>query len=127
MLEANKNQAVRLVEGEWKLVEEDIPVPGEGEILIKVHYSPINPFDVTIYGRKLPNYSLGVEGAGVVEKVGSGVAETLIGKKVAFFQFAFRRYAIHKANGNGIFYLDDDLDLQKAATLLVTGCENLQN
>jgi NADPH-dependent curcumin reductase CurA len=45
MVESKKNLTVQESNGEWKLIEHEIEQPGEGQVLIKAHFSPINPHD----------------------------------------------------------------------------------
>jgi NADPH:quinone reductase len=70
-----------------------LPVPqlsNSNELLIKVHAAGVNPLDTKIrkqhffYPNNLP-VILGVEGAGVVDKVGSDVKRFRIGDEVYFF------------------------------------------
>ena len=68
-----------------------IPVPEENEVLVEVKAAPINPSDLgLIYGfypttRKYP-FGAGLEGCGRIIKSGGGkVADSFVGKKVAFF------------------------------------------
>lgn len=56
------------------------PAPGEGEVLIRVHASSVNPFDCAVregYMASYFNYSfpliLGTDVSGVIEEVGTGV------------------------------------------------------
>ena len=72
------------------LVEQPLPQPGPGEVLVKVVAAPINPSDQMFllgsYGsrRPLPT-GLGFEGSGVVVAAGAGVqARALLGRRVAF-------------------------------------------
>src|SRR5674476_1117849 len=63
------------------------PVPGPGEALVRVRVAGVNFTD--IYQRKgvylgaLP-FTPGVEGVGVVEKLGSGVTEVKVGDRVGW-------------------------------------------
>ena len=38
-------QYVSYVDGEYKLVTEEIPQPGAGKVLIKISYTTVNPHD----------------------------------------------------------------------------------
>ena len=66
-----------------------IPQPGPGEVLIKMHASPINPSDLAFlegnYGLKKPYPVVpGLEGSGAVVEAGSGILPKLwMGKNVA--------------------------------------------
>lgn len=55
------------------------PVPGEGEMLIRVHATSVNPFDIAVRAGYLTNYFnhtlpliLGTDVSGVVEELGPG-------------------------------------------------------
>jgi NADPH:quinone reductase len=71
------------------LEERSVPQPGQGEVLVRMAASPINPSDLAslqgLYGVKkaLPIVP-GIEGSGTVVKTGSGFfARRLLGKRVA--------------------------------------------
>ena len=80
---------VRRTGGPEVLVLEKIPdpVPGEGQIVVHMHAAGVNPVDVYIrsaaQGRNpaLP-YVPGMDGAGIVEAVGPGVAGWSVGDRV---------------------------------------------
>jgi NADPH:quinone reductase-like Zn-dependent oxidoreductase len=72
-----------------RVVRKPVPVPGPGQVLIRVLASPVNPSDVMfcrgLYGidRTLPT-TPGFEGCGVVVAGGGGwLARRLVGKRVA--------------------------------------------
>ncbi|MEQ1804532.1 MAG: quinone oxidoreductase [Burkholderiaceae bacterium] len=70
-----------------KLVDLPVGEPGAGEIRIKHHACGLNFIDVYqrtgLYTLPLP-LSLGLEGAGVVEAVGSGVTHLKVGDRAAY-------------------------------------------
>lgn len=80
-----------VLEGQEKLVVKDveIPVPKDGEVLVKMEASPINPSDIAfmkgVYGTKKPIPSIpGFEGSGTVVKSGGGMLGWYVeGKRVA--------------------------------------------
>jgi len=80
---------------------EDIPVPepGAGEARVKVEAAGVNYIDVYqrtgLYQLKLP-FTLGMEAAGVVDALGSGVTEVQKGDRVAYSMIpgAFAEYAV---------------------------------
>ncbi len=86
-----KMTAVILKEsGSTPIISEiDVPKPGPGEVLVKMHASPINPSDLAFlagkYGIKKPYPVVpGLEGSGVVVDAGKGILPRLWkGKKVA--------------------------------------------
>jgi len=73
-----------------KLVDVECPIPKPDEILVKVYASSVNPADYIIRAGgndllrpflKLP-MGLGLDAAGIVEEIGSGVTKFKIGDKV---------------------------------------------
>lgn len=78
---------------------EDIPtpVPGHGEVRVRIYASGINPSDVKnragIVAREMP-FPMIVphgDGAGVIDSVGAGVNETRVGERVWIWNGQFRR------------------------------------
>ncbi|NKB48542.1 MAG: zinc-binding dehydrogenase [Alphaproteobacteria bacterium] len=77
--------------------EFDTLQPGEGEVLVRVYASGINPLDVKKRAgargaleveRAIPHY----DGAGVIEAVGAGVDAGRIGERVWLFEGQFGRW-----------------------------------
>ena len=70
-----------------KLVELAVGEPGAGEIRIRHHACGLNFIDVYqrtgLYGNPLP-LTLGMEGAGIVEAVGTGVTHLQVGDRAAY-------------------------------------------
>jgi NADPH:quinone reductase-like Zn-dependent oxidoreductase len=107
-------------EAEEVLALQDIarPVPGPGEILIRVKASPINPSDrFFIHGtyRFKPAFpqTAGLEGAGVVEATGAGVSVPA-GSLVSFDgRGAWAEYAV--VPETSVVVLPDTFPLEKAA------------
>jgi len=70
-----------------EVVKEEVPMPGPGEVLVRMKAAPINPADINViqgrYG-DLPDLParMGQEGAGVVEAVGEGVTSLEVGQRV---------------------------------------------
>ena len=65
----------------------DVPEPGPGEVLVRVHASGVNPHDVKKRaGRRAPMAHPRIvphnDGAGVIERVGAGVERSRIGQRV---------------------------------------------
>ncbi|MEU5786162.1 NADPH:quinone reductase [Micromonospora purpureochromogenes] len=77
-----------------KLVDRPVPEPGRGEVLVRVAVSGVNPTDWK--GRRqwpLPaGWQIpGQDGAGVIEAVGEGVDQILIGQRVWLWEAAWQR------------------------------------
>ena len=85
------------------------PIPGEGDVLIRVHATSVNPFDVAVrsgYMASYFNYSfpliLGTDVSGVIEEVGPGVTNFSPGDAVftragVFRDGAYAEYALATA------------------------------
>ena len=100
------------------MVTEPIPNPGKGQVLIKVAYSTINPYDRICYrNEQQEGFTLGCDGCGIVTEVGEGVSEDKKGKKVAFLGGAWANYAVK--DDEFVVYLDDDMDLTTCANTYV--------
>jgi len=86
-------KAVRIHEygGPEVLVYEDVPTPepGPSQILVKVAAATVNPIDVAVRENRFPTpkdppKTLGSDGAGVVESVGSEITSVRPGDRVSF-------------------------------------------
>ena len=70
-----------------KLVDLPTPKPGEGQALVRVEAAGVNFIDIYqrqgVYKLPMP-FTIGQEGAGVVESVGPGVSEVKAGDRVAW-------------------------------------------
>lgn len=112
--------------GVEKLRYEDLPMPvaGDGQALVKVHAIGVNFIDI-YYRTGLypapPPVVLGMEAAGVVERVAPGVKEVKPGDRVAW---AMHRgaYAEHAAVPAWLLVpIPPELDFQSAAAALLQG------
>jgi NADPH:quinone reductase len=70
-----------------RLAEVPDPVPGEGQVLVRLHAAGVNPVDTYIrsgrYGDvATPPYTPGSDGAGVIEAIGPGVKHRKVGERV---------------------------------------------
>jgi NADPH:quinone reductase-like Zn-dependent oxidoreductase len=80
-----------------KLGEIDTPLPGPGEVLVRLHASGINPSDVKKRAGSFPDLLDGgfvipnSDGAGVIEAIGEGVDKSRIGENVWVFQAQYGR------------------------------------
>lgn len=70
-----------------QLEEAQLPAPGPGQALVRIEAAGVNFIDIYQragqYQLPLP-LAMGVEGAGLVEQVGSGVADVRVGQRVAW-------------------------------------------
>lgn len=101
-----------------ELVEKEIPTPNDDEVLIKVLGSPIHPADYLFiqgayrYQPEFPDQTAGLEGAGIIESVGTNVALQK-GSLVAFdARGAWSEYVL--ATGDAIVPLPDHFPTDKA-------------
>lgn len=80
------------------LTEVDIPAPGPGQLLVRVHAVGVNFLEIYyrtgLYGATLP-HGLGSEGAGEVMAVGEGVDTWKVGDRVAYVSGPMGAYASH--------------------------------
>src|SRR5215470_3429842 len=105
---------------------EDIPTPepGAGEARVKIEAAGVNYIDVYqrtgLYQLKLP-FTLGMEGAGVVDAVGSGVTEVKQGDRVAYSMVpgAYAEYAIVPAAR--LVPVPQNIDSRSAAATMLQG------
>jgi NADPH2:quinone reductase len=79
-----------------RLVDRDLPVPGPGEVRVRVAVSGVNPTDWQ--ARSGPAHSTQsseitphLDGAGVIDAVGEGVDESRVGRRVWLFMAAAGR------------------------------------
>jgi NADPH2:quinone reductase len=113
-----------------EIVETPTPAPQPGEVLVRVHASGINFFEVLMRQDRyavtpeLP-MMLGVEAAGVIEALGDGVTSPAVGARVAVPLFAMGRsggYADYViADAASVVLLPDDLSFEGATALMVQG------
>jgi NADPH2:quinone reductase len=72
------------------------PVPGPGEVLVRIHVSGVNPSDVKSRagargGMAFPRIVPHSDGAGVIEAVGPGIENARIGERVWLWNGQWRR------------------------------------
>lgn len=87
------------------IADAPVPVPGPGQILIRVTAAGVNMADISqaygkFYGGPQPPYLAGFEAAGEVVTVGEGVADFEVGAQVVGVGYgAFARYMVLPAAG----------------------------
>lgn len=108
------------------LTFEDIPVPepAAGEARVKIEASGVNFIDVYhrtgLYPLKTP-FTLGTEGAGIVDAVGTGVTEVIKGDRVAYAMIpgSYAEYALVPAAR--LVPVPANIDAQTAAAVMLQG------
>ena len=86
------------------------PSAGQGQALIRVRASGVNPSDVGMRGAgpmAYPQITPNSDGAGIVEAIGPGVSETWLGKRVWFYNGQRNG----RAYGSAAEYIELDTDL----------------
>lgn len=106
-------------------VDVDVPAPGPGEALIRQAACGLNFIDVYfrtgLYAQTLPA-GLGMEGAGVVEAVGTGVSHVKPGDRVAYAGRPPGAYAEARVLPADILVkLPASIDFETAAAMMLQG------
>jgi trans-2-enoyl-CoA reductase len=106
-----------------KIVEEDVPEPRAGEVLVRVEASPINPADLNIIEGKYPKRPelpavAGMEGAGRIVSIGPEVPGLNVGDSVLVHgSGAWREYITLPASG--VYVIPSDIPIIQAAMLKI--------
>ena len=106
------------------LEEIDTPEPGEGQVRIKIEAAGLNFIDTYhrtgLYPLELP-LTLGLEGAGVVDAVGAGVANLSSGDRVAWKSVSgsYAEYVIAKEAD--VVKIPDNVETKTAAAVMLQG------
>ena len=101
------------------VIEKEQPVPADGEVLVKMLASPINPADTFFirgtyrFQPEFPDQTAGFEGAGIVERVGKGVTVAAGALVAFFFRRAWAEYAVVPAAELAV--LPGNFPIEKAA------------
>jgi NADPH2:quinone reductase len=110
-----------------QLVDVPEPKPGPGDALVRVHSAGVNYADIyfrTGAGRvPIPfPYTLGMEGAGVVEAVGERVGEVKVGDRVSYTTRELGSYAeYHVVKAMSLVLLPKELSFDDAAAVTLQG------
>jgi len=102
-----------------------LPQPGPDEVLIAQKAIGVNFLDVFFRNGTFPvnQYPapIGLEAAGMIEKVGTGVKDFTVGDRVAYYAsvgaYAERRII----NSNEIFKLPEDISFDQVAAIMIKG------
>ncbi|OKS89632.1 quinone oxidoreductase family protein [Mucilaginibacter polytrichastri] len=102
-----------------------LPEPGETEVLIAQKSIGVNFVDIFFRNGTFPMDTypapVGSEAAGIIEAVGPGVKDFVIGDRVAY-PFAMGAYAESRIiPASSLFKLPDDITFDQAAAVLVKG------
>ena len=107
-------------------VEEiDVPIAGDGQVLVKIEASGINYIDTYqrsgLYQIPLPA-TLGMEAAGTVQTLGNGVSQFAVGDRVAYTGVAgaYAEYAVVPADK--LVSLPDGVSFNEGAAAMLQGC-----
>jgi NADPH2:quinone reductase len=104
---------------------ESVGTPGHDEVVIRQEAIAVNFVDIlfrngSFHLNNLPA-TIGVEAAGVVISVGSGVIDLVIGDRVAYF-FSLGAYAQYRVISAGdLIKIPKDLEFDQAASLMAKG------
>ncbi len=102
-----------------------LPAPGPGEATVRHHAVGLNYIDVYfrtgLYPQPLPG-GLGMEGAGVVEAVGPGVADLAPGDRVAYAGTPNGAYSLARTMpASKLVRLPDGIAFEQAAAMMLQG------
>ncbi|KQV49384.1 quinone oxidoreductase [Pelomonas sp. Root1217] len=108
-----------------KLMDVEVGAPGPGEIRIRHEACGLNYIDVYhrngTYALPLPA-RLGMEGAGIVEAVGEGVAHLKVGDRAAYASNPPGAYATARVMpAKCVLRLPDAIDFETAAAMMLKG------
>ena len=99
--------------------------PGVKEVLIKNEAIGLNYIDTYhrsgLYPVELPS-NIGIEGAGIIEKIGSEVIDFKIGDRVAYASMPIGSYSTHRIfPTQKLVKVPDEIGLRNVATLMTKG------
>ena len=102
-----------------------VPAPAAGEVTVRHAAVGLNFIDIYhrsgLYPLPLPS-GIGLEGAGVVEAVGSGVTDLKPGDRVAYAGGPPGAYAeVHNIPADRLVKLPDSIDFKTAAAMMLQG------
>jgi NADPH2:quinone reductase len=109
---------------EWD--EIDVPEPGAGDVRIRHSAVGINFIDVYFRSGAYPGpsfpFSIGMEGAGVVEAVGPGVTSVKVGSRIAYASAPLGSYAeVRNMPADRVVELPDGIDDETGAAMMLKG------
>jgi NADPH:quinone reductase len=107
----------------WDEVE--VPAPAAGEATVRQEAVGLNFIDIYhrtgLYPAPLPS-GIGLEGAGVVEALGSGVSDLQVGDRVAYAGGPIGAYAeVRNVPADRLVKLPDSIDFKTGAAMMLQG------
>ncbi len=108
-----------------KFKDLELKNPKQNEVLIKNKAIGLNYIDTYhrsgLYPVSLPSF-LGMEGSGLIEKIGSNVKNFKVGDRVAYASMPLGSYATHRIlHTKDLIKIDADIKFEIAATLMTKG------
>jgi NADPH2:quinone reductase len=109
---------------QYETLAQELATPGPGQVRIRHHAIGLNFVDTLLrngaFSVPLP-FTMGVEGAGVVQETGAGVRDLKPGDRVAYF-FSFGAYANERLiDASQLVKLPEDIGTETAAAILTKG------
>ena len=101
-----------------------LPPPGRGEVRVKLSAAGVNFIDIYQRRGRYPvtfPYTLGLEGAGVVESIGEGVTEVKAGDRVAYSSTPGSYAQANNVPAKVLIPLPSDIDFEQGAALPLQG------
>jgi NADPH2:quinone reductase len=102
-----------------------VPTPGAGQALVKVAASGVNFIDVQFRAGKYPPpstpFTVGSEGAGIVDAIGPGVTEVVVGDRVAYTMVVGTYAQYHVVPAARLVTLPAHVDVKSAAAVMLQG------
>lgn len=99
--------------------------PGPGEVLIAQQAIGVNFLDVFFRNGTflVPQYPapIGFEASGIIEEVGTGVKDFMVGDRVAYYASVGAYVEKRIINTNEIFKLPEDISFDQAAAFMIKG------
>jgi NADPH:quinone reductase len=102
----------------------ELPMPARGEARVKLSTAGVNFIDIYHRRGRYPvnfPYTLGLEGAGVVESIGEGVTEVKPGDRVAYSSAAGSYAEANNVPAKMLIPLPSDLNFEQGAALPLQG------
>ena len=108
-----------------QLKDIELKDPKSGEVLIKNQAIGLNYIDTYhrsgLYPVELPSH-IGIEGAGIIEKIGPDIKEFKIGDKVAYASMPIGSYSTHRVFPiKKLVKVPNEIELENVVTLMTKG------